>query len=75
MSVIVPGLALQEPDTINGHPAVALLDEMGDVKQMITVCCDCGAIRSIVMLVGDRWYCSACKTEGHARGARMFPVS
>lgn len=75
MSVIVPGVAVQEPHTIGGHPSVPLLDEVGDVKQMLTVCCDCGAIRSIIMLVGDRWYCSACRTEGNVRGARMFPVT
>lgn len=63
--------------TVQGHPATPLLDAAGnETGQMITVCADCGAVRSIIMLVHDRWYCSKCRSEGRVtQSARMFPVS
>ena len=60
--------------TIQGHPEEALLNEQGEVITMLTVCCECGALRSILFLSRDRWYCSACRVEGKAP-PQLFPVS
>lgn len=71
----VPVLAVSEPHTIQGHPAVPLVNDAGDLIQMITVCAECGQMRSIIMLTGDRWYCSSCRAEGHNRNTKMFPIN
>ena len=59
---------------ISGHPEVPLLDERGNLKRMITVCGHCGEMRSIIMLVRDRWYCSKCRAEG-ATPPNLYPVA
>lgn len=63
--------------TIPGHPATPLFDtRSGEIQKMVTVCCECGSIHSIIMLVDDRWYCSRCRMSGSvSRNARMFPIS
>jgi ribosomal protein S27AE len=64
--------------TVRGHPSAPLYDpDTQEVKQMITVCVDCGGVHSIIMLVGDRWYCSKCRAEGRVdrRNVKMFPIS
>jgi len=48
--------------TIDGHPEL----ETENPQVMITVCSECGFMRSILFLVGDRWYCTKCKKEGTA---------
>ena len=53
-------------DEIKGHPALEAVNAEGK-KLTITVCSECGALRSILMLVGDRWYCTKCKSEGVAK--------
>lgn len=67
---------MRSPDgvTIPGHPEIPLVNAKGDVIQMITVCAECGAMRSIIMLVGDRWYCSRCRAEGTTR-AKTFALN
>lgn len=50
--------------TISGHPTVPLLDDVGNLIQMITVCGHCGESRTILFLTRDRWYCSKCRAEG-----------
>jgi hypothetical protein len=59
---------------IKGHPTAPILDDTGNLIQMITVCGHCGATRSILLLVRDRWYCSKCRAEG-ATAPAMFPVA
>jgi len=65
---------MPEAATIEGHPEEALLNEQGKVITMLTVCCECGALRSILFLERDRWYCSVCRVEGKAP-PQLFPVS
>lgn len=58
---------------IVGHPALEAVTEEGR-KMRITVCSDCGAIRSILYLSKDRWLCTSCRSEGDARPTQV-PVS
>ena len=69
-----PATLVAEPTVISGHPEIPLLNDEGNLIQMLTVCAECGKTRSIIMLVRDRWYCSSCRTEGHTN-PRMFPIS
>ena len=59
---------------INGHPTVPLLNEHGNLIQMITVCAECGNTRTILFLTRDRWYCSQCRTEG-VTPPNLYPVA
>ena len=67
--------------TIQGHPAVPLVNDVGDVIQMVTVCAECGAMRSVIyMSEGNRvngkakWFCLACRAAGNAQPT-MFPLN
>lgn len=62
------------PLEIKGHPTAPLLDDAGNLIQMITVCGHCGEARSIILLVRDRWYCSKCRAEG-ATPPNLYPVA
>jgi len=62
------------PAVIGGHPEVPLLDERGNVSAMLTVCAECGGVHTIILLTGDRWYCSACRVKGINK-PKMFPIS
>jgi ribosomal protein S27AE len=53
---------------------VPLLNEHGNLIQMITVCAHCGASRTILLLTRDRWYCSKCRAEG-VTAPTMFPIA
>lgn len=59
--------------TVQGHPEIELVNDAGDVVSMITVCAECGEMRTILFLSRDRWYCSKCRIQGDAR-PQMFPV-
>ena len=63
-----------EPQVINGHPERALLDSDGELITMLTVCAQCGAVRSILFLTADRWYCSACRFQCSVP-PKLYPVS
>jgi hypothetical protein len=60
--------------TVNGHPDVPLLNERGEQISTLTVCAQCGELRTILILTGDRWYCSKCRAEGRTP-PRMYPVA
>ena len=49
---------------ISGHPVEPLLDEAGNLIQMLTVCGHCGEWHSILFLAKDRWYCSQVPRRG-----------
>jgi ribosomal protein S27AE len=56
---------MMDYDEIEGHPALEAIN--GDGKKInITVCSDCGSLSTILFLVGDRWYCTKCKSSGNA---------
>ena len=59
---------------IQGHPTVPLLNDQGNLIQMITVCAHCGESRTILLLTRDRWYCSKCRAEG-VTAPTMFPIA
>ena len=62
------------PDmTVKGHPELELPND-ADNPVTITVCCDCGKLRTVLWLVGDRWYCSSCKATGETRPT-LIPLS
>lgn len=63
-----------DAQTIGGHPSIPLYNSVGDVERMITVCAECGEMRTIILLVEDRWYCSSCKAGGVSK-PKMFPIS
>jgi ribosomal protein S27AE len=63
-----------EPEVIGGHPEQPLLDGAGELITMLTVCAQCGAVRSILFLTEDRWYCSKCRFECSVP-PRLYPVS
>lgn len=52
--------------TIKGHPSIFAYPDKGAPKE-ITVCANCEGISTILMLVGDRWYCTKCKNSGDAK--------
>lgn len=64
-----------EDPTIKGHPELELPDSLGGGQSVfITVCAECGAMKSVLWLDGDRWYCRVCRNTGSARPT-MVPVS
>jgi translation initiation factor 2 beta subunit (eIF-2beta)/eIF-5 len=54
---------------IEGHPSLEL-----DNGNVITVCVECGQMRTILWLLGDRWYCTQCKAKGENR-PKVIPIS
>lgn len=58
---------------IGGHPAVEAVTDAGRVNR-ITVCSECGRLKTILLLAGDRWYCANCRAAGSARPTQV-PVS
>jgi ribosomal protein S27AE len=59
---------------IRGHPAEPLLDEVGNLIQMITVCAHCGNARTILFLSKDRWFCFRCRAEG-VTPPNLYPIA
>lgn len=55
-----------DPHTIGGHPAVAAIPNSGRAFNL-TVCAECGRMRTVLFLSRDRWYCTACRNSGDAR--------
>jgi ribosomal protein S27AE len=58
---------------VNGHPTLEF-GNSDDNAVMITVCCECGQMRSVLWLSADRWYCSKCKAAGDRRPT-MIPIA
>jgi ribosomal protein S27AE len=65
---------VHEPKVISGHPEQPLLNDAGNLISMLTVCAQCGALRTILFLTADRWYCSACRFECNVP-PKLFPVA
>lgn len=59
---------------VHGHPVAPLLDDTGNLIQMVTVCAHCGEMRTIIFLRKDRWFCFRCLTEG-AAPPNLYPVA
>lgn len=63
---------LPEPETIKGHPVIEL--ETSENPVLITVCAECGELRSVLWLSKDRWYCRTCRAAG-ATPPNLYPVA
>jgi ribosomal protein S27AE len=59
--------------TINGHPAL-LLERETAPPTLLTVCAECGRLRTILFLDRDRWFCTRCRSEGKT-APRLYPVA
>ena len=60
--------------TISGHPTLELDPLAGSDPVVITVCAECGEMRTVLWLTEDRWYCGHCKHIGENR-PHMFPLA
>jgi hypothetical protein len=59
--------------TIEGHPhAIGINPENGQ-ESRITLCSECGELRTILWLTGDRWYCHTCRNSGVAN-SKVVPI-
>lgn len=62
-----------QPETVDDHPALVMPDGNGEAVA-ITVCAECGKLRTVLWLDQDRWYCSSCRTQGRSK-PKMFPIA
>lgn len=67
-------MAAAADPTIGGHPAVELFTSVHGPPTLITVCANCGAMRTILFLDKDRWFCTRCRTEG-AAAPNLYPIA
>lgn len=58
--------------TVRGHPTIELYT--GQDPVLVTVCCECGSLHSVLWFNRDRWYCRVCRSEG-AAPPTLYPVS
>jgi hypothetical protein len=54
--------------TISGHPVL----ELGG-GTLITVCAECGQMRTILFLDRNRWFCTQCRANG-AAAPNLYPI-
>lgn len=64
----------RHPHEISGHPVVELYLAADQEPVLLTCCANCGNLRTIVFLTGDRWLCFTCKTEGSTK-PRLYPLA
>ena len=64
---------LAEPQVIRGHPTLELVTSAPE-PTLITVCANCGHMRTVLFLTKDRWMCFRCKTEG-ATAPNLYPIA
>jgi hypothetical protein len=60
--------------TVSGHPSLVADREALGFKLpplTITVCAECGKMRSVLFLSKDRWYCTGCRKSGDARPTQI----
>ena len=62
------------PHEISGHPVRELYLVADQDPVLITVCAECGQLRTILFLSKDRWFCFKCKTEG-AFAPNLHPIA
>ena len=58
---------------IQGHPTIELDLGNGEAT-LITVCANCGEMRTILFLTKDRWFCTKCRVEG-AVAPNLYPIA
>lgn len=59
---------------ISGHPTIEHYASPDAPPTLITVCAECGQLRTILFLRRDRWYCTKCRAEG-AAPPNLYPVA
>jgi len=69
-----PFYEVKHPHEIDGHPTVELITDPSEPPTLLTVCANCGQLRSILFLSKDRWFCFRCKTEG-ATAPHLYPIA
>lgn len=62
------------PDEIQGHPVRELYLAADTEPTLITVCANCGQMKTILFLSKDRWFCFQCKSEGQTK-PQLYPVT
>lgn len=56
--------------TIKGHPSIEAVNNQGQTIT-INLCANCGAVRRVLYLSTDRWFCTACRNTGDARPTQV----
>ena len=64
----------RHPHEIKGHPTLELITAAEAPPTLLTVCAQCGSLRTILFLDKDRWFCFRCKTEGATR-PNLYPIA
>jgi ribosomal protein S27AE len=62
------------PHEITDHPVREFYLAPDVEPTLITVCANCGHMRTILFLSSDRWICFKCKTEGQTK-PNLHPVA
>lgn len=60
--------------TIQGHPSLLLDTGPQTPPTLVTVCAECGQLRTILFLSKDRWFCTRCRTGG-AAPPNLYPIA
>lgn len=61
--------------TISGHPSLELVSVVDNQTPIqITICANCGGLKTILFLDEDRWFCARCKEDGVV-APKMFAVN
>lgn len=68
-----PFYETRHPHEIQGHPTLTLVNDLGE-QTLITVCAECGEMRTVLFLSKDRWFCFRCKTSG-ASPPNLYPIA
>lgn len=69
-----PFYQVPDPEVIQGHPTMELLVGPERTPTLLTVCAECGSLRTILFLSHDRWLCTKCRTSG-ATAPNLYPIS
>lgn len=62
------------PHEIGGHPTTELYLTPDKPPTLLTVCAECGQLRTILFLTRDRWFCTRCRTDG-ATPPNLYPIA
>jgi ribosomal protein S27AE len=62
------------PHEVSGHPVRELYLVADQEPTLITVCAECGQLRTILFLSKDRWFCTKCRAAG-ATAPNLYPIA
>lgn len=72
--VASPFYQVRHPHEIDGHPTIELITSPNEPPTLITVCAECGELRTVLFLSRDRWFCTRCRAEG-AAPPTLYPIA